>query len=143
MAEENKKPTKKVKDIGIFGTGKRKGAVARIRIHVAKGDIIVNDKPINEYFASGIAKVAYLRPFSVLDLDPTHYSVSVKVAGGGKSGQLDAVASGIAKALLDINPEYRSKLKKASLLTRDSRVKERRKFGLAGKARADKQRPKR
>lgn len=138
-----KKGNGKTAPTGIFGTGKRKESIARVKLHVEKGQMIVNEKPIVEYFPGDLARYHYLRAFQVLDLNPIEYNVSIKVAGGGKNGQLSATAHAIAKALLDINPEFRLKLKKAGLLHRDARVKERRKYGLAGKARADKQRPKR
>lgn len=140
-----KQPRKSAKAVpaAIYGTGKRKQAVARIKLATGKGDIVINEKPIADYFHGPTAPIAYFKAFSVLGLDPEDYTISIKTQGGGMSGQLDAVSTGIAKALLEINPEFRPKLKKARLLTRDARVKERRKYGLAGKARADKQRPKR
>lgn len=142
-APKKRAPRQNAKVNAILDTGKRKEAIARIKLTVDKGSITVNDKPVEVYFAGPTAKVSYLKPFVVLGLEPENYTISIKLTGGGKSGQLEAVASGIAKALLQLNPEYRPKLKKAKLLRRDPRVKERRKYGLAGKARADKQRPKR
>lgn len=143
--KETKKSTKTKNgnSNSLYGTGKRKEAIARIKLLVEKGQVLVNEKQIGEYFPGGIARSAYFKSFNVLDLNPQDYNVSIRVVGGGKAGQLSAVSHGLAKTLLDLNPDYRLKLKKAGLLHRDSRVKERRKYGLAGKARADKQRPKR
>lgn len=127
----------------IYTAGKRKEAIARIKLTAAKGAMTVNDKPMSDYFTGEVAKTAYLKAFQVLSLEPENYTVSVKVAGGGKSAQLESVSKGIAKALLELNPDYRPRLKDAKLLHRDSRVRERRKYGLAQKARKQKSSPKR
>lgn len=129
--------------VGTFGTGKRKNAVARIKIMNSKGDITINDKPIAQYFPTEFDKTQYLKAFHVLGLNPEAYTITIKTAGGGKSAQLESVSKGIAKAFLEINPEFRPRLKDAKLLHRDSRIRERRKFGLAGKARKQKSSPKR
>jgi len=124
--------------------GRRKEATARVRLYTGgQGEIIVNDQPIQQYFPGEIAKIVYLQPFTLTD-SLNRFRVTVKVEGSGKSGQLGAMIHGIARALEKIDKEkYRPILKKAGLLTRDSRAKERRKAGLAGKARAKKQSPKR
>jgi len=122
--------------------GGRKTATARVRLYPGKGEIIVNDKPVGEYFPGVVAKVLYERPFFLTDT-LGKFDASVKVAGSGISAQLQAVAHTISKTLLEINPEFRPVLKKAKLLTRDPRAKERRKYGLAQKARKGKQSPKR
>lgn len=124
--------------------GRRKEATARVRLHVGgNGEIIVNEKPIEQYFPGEIIKIAYLQPFKLTD-SLNRFRVTVKVEGSGKSGQLGAMIHGIARALEKIDRErYRPLLKKAGLLTRDPRAKERRKAGQAGKARAKKQSPKR
>lgn len=127
----------------IFGTGKRKESVARIKLTVSKGNVIVNEKPINAYFPTEFSKTQYFKAFNTLGLDPANYTISVKLVGGGKRSQLEAVMYGMAKTLLALNPEYRPQLKAAGLMHRDPRVKERRKYGLAHKARAKKQSPKR
>lgn len=126
----------------ISTVGRRKEAVARVRIVSGNGQITINGKPIAEYFLGPVFQKLYQRP---LELTKTldKYTVSVKVEGGGKVSQLGAVIHGISRALAKVSPEYRTSLKKEGYLTRDARVKERRKYGHAGKARAKKQSPKR
>ena len=112
------------------GTGRRKTAVARVRLFPGSGDLIVNGKTPGEYFGPReLFQREMLRP---LDLTGTagSFNVLVKVRGGGVSGQVGAVRHGIARALLDHNPELRPSLRNAGLLTRDSRMKERKKAGL-------------
>ncbi|MFH0937264.1 MAG: 30S ribosomal protein S9 [Candidatus Daviesbacteria bacterium] len=123
-------------------TGRRKEAVARVRVLEGKSPINVNGKPINEVFGGIVYQRAYQKPFE-LTKTLGKYTATVKVEGGGISSQLGAIILGISKSLININPEYRKTLKQAGLLTRDARVKERRKYGLAHKARAKKQSPKR
>lgn len=123
--------------------GRRKEAVARVRLFPGQGQLTVNGKPIAEYFSGLVAQKKYQKPF---ELTKTwgKYTGTIKVAGGGASSQLDAVVHGIARTLNIIDKEsHRGALKKAGLLTRDARVKERRKYGLAHAARAKKQSPKR
>lgn len=122
--------------------GRRKEAVARVRLSLGNGQIIVNGKPIVEYFAGPILQKIYSQP---LEITKTlgKYAISAKVAGGGRAAQLDAVVFGIARALDKQDTTLRPVLKKAGFLTRDARVKERRKYGNAQKARAKKQSPKR
>lgn len=122
--------------------GRRKTSVARVRVFTGDGMITVNDKPISQYFSGPIAKVSYEKPFAATDT-MGKLSASVKVQGSGKTGQLDAVVHGLSRAIAQITDAYRVKLRGAGLLTRDSRAKERRKYGLAGKARKRKQSPKR
>lgn len=112
------------------GTGRRKTAVARVRLFPGSGELVVNGKGLAEYFgARDLFQREVMRP---LDLTGTmtSFNVLVKVRGGGMSGQVGAVRHGIARALLDSNAELRPTLKKAGLLTRDSRAKERKKAGL-------------
>ena len=133
MAEKN----------GVSTVGRRKEAVARVRINEGAGQIVVNGKPINEYFKGSVKQRLYQKPFEVTNT-LNKYTVSVKVFGGGDVSQLDAVVHGIARGLSKIDGKnFRTLLKKEGLLTRDARVKERRKYGHAGKARAKKQSPKR
>lgn len=143
---ETKSKVKKSKVSPSFyqAVGRRKEATARVRLYVGgNGEIIVNDLPVEKYFPGEVAKIAYLRPFQLTET-LGRFKVTVKVEGSGKSGQLGAVIHGIARALEKIDKEkYRPILKKAGLLTRDPRAKERRKAGFAGKARAKKQSPKR
>lgn len=122
--------------------GRRKEAVARVRIFPGKGQTIVNGKPISEYFAGPIFAKRYQRPIDVAGV-AGKYIISAKVIGGGVISQLDAVVHGISRAIAKAEPTLRGVLKKDGLLTRDARVKERRKYGHAQKARAMKQSPKR
>jgi small subunit ribosomal protein S9 len=126
-----------------YAVGRRRAASARVRLYKGKGENTVNGKPMDKYFPGSVNKDAWMKPFRVVDANDTYY-VTVRVAGGGKNGQLDAVAHGIAKALAEENKtDFRKSLKDAGLLTRDPRVKERRKVGTGGKARRKKQSPKR
>ena len=111
-----------------YANGKRKTSVARVRMYEGKGKFIVNEKPIEEYFFGDL--IGNVKsPLKLVNLQK-RFDLSIKVEGGGVSSQADAVRHGIAKALLEFDPALRSQLKKAGLLTRDSRVKERKKFGL-------------
>ncbi len=123
------------KDRYFYANGKRKTSVARVRLYEnGKGEITVNDMPVNEYFfGSLIGNVK--SPLKLVDM-AKRFDVSVKVVGGGVSSQADAVRHGIAKALTVFDPALRAALKKAGLISRDSRVKERKKFGLHGARRA-------
>lgn len=122
--------------------GRRKEAVARVRITPGQGQITINGKPISEYFLGPLFQKLYQKPLEVTKTIGK-YSISVKVEGGGKISQLGAVVHGIARAIAKAEPSLRVALKKEGLLTRDARVRERRKFGNAQKARAKKQSPKR
>lgn len=132
----------------ISTVGRRKEALARVRLSKGQGlvsrseQITINGKPIGEYFLGIVFQKLYLRP---LEITKTigKYTISAKVEGGGKVAQLGAVIHGIARAIAKMEPSLRATLKKEGFLTRDARVKERRKYGHAGKARARKQSPKR
>lgn len=126
----------------IYAVGRRKGASARVRMFKGKGQSLVNDKPIGKYFGGAVNEVLWKRPFRLTNTLGKYYT-TVRVLGGGKRGQLDATIHGIAKAFVKIDSENRTLLKKAGLLTRDARVRERRKAGTGGKARRKKQSPKR
>jgi small subunit ribosomal protein S9 len=116
-----------------YGLGRRKSATARVRVLSGKGEVMINDKPIQNYLdGSKKHQTELMKPFKVLELDPEKYNVSVKVAGGGHSSQVDAISLGIAKALVELNEDYRGTLRRAELLGRDPREKERKKFGLKG-----------
>lgn len=132
----------KSKSKGVSVVGRRKEAIARVRLSEGNGQIVVNGKPIGEYFTGEVAQKFYQKPFDITK-SSGKYSVTIKVTGGGKSSQLGAVIHGISRALIKQNPDFRTLLKREGLLTRDPRAKERRKYGLAGKARAKKQSPKR
>ncbi len=118
-------------DNRFYATGKRKLAVARVWLSPGQGDIKVNGREIEEYFDVETARIIIETPFTVTNTKGK-FDVSATVKGGGKSGQCEALRHGIAKALCLADPEYRTPLKKAGLLTRDPRVKERKKYGLAG-----------
>jgi len=140
----------------IFSVGRRRESVARIRLYetvkdgltwdtteIKKGDIIVNKIPISEYFPGDSARFTYTEPIRVANAQ-NKYTFTIRVVGGGKKGQLDAVAFGISRALAKIEPEkYRDVLREKGFLTRDQRIRERRKVGTGGKARRAKQSPKR
>ncbi len=126
-----------------YAVGRRRSASARVRLFRGKGQTTVNAKAIEEYFSGEINKDVWSRPLRTVDAQDKFYA-TVKVVGGGMMGQLDAVTHGISRALAKANKEeFRPLLKKAGLLTRDSRIRERRKVGMGGKARRKKQSPKR
>lgn len=139
-----------------FSVGRRREAVARVRLYevvreglkwgelvVKKGDIIVNGMPVSEYFSGDVNRYRYSEPLRVANAQ-NKYTLTIKVDGGGPAGQLSAVISGIATVLSKHDPEqYREVLKDKGFLTRDARVRERRKVGTGGKARRKKQSPKR
>ena len=115
-----------------YALGRRKSATARVRIMNGKGAITINDKPATDFFAGSKALLHELqKPFTVLELD-NKYDVTVVVKGGGINGQVEAIRLGIAKALTVLNEDFKSTLKRADLLGRDPREKERKKFGLKG-----------
>jgi len=111
------------------GTGRRKSATARVRLYPGDGTIIVNDKPVEEYFSRKRDILHLSEPLRVTDTQDG-FDVTVKVKGGGIYGQAGAVRHGIARALLEVDPNLRSTLRKSGLLTRDPRAKERKKPGL-------------
>jgi len=112
-----------------YGTGRRKSAVARVFLHPGEGKIRVNDRDFQEYFRGLIRAVHALEPLRVTGA-AGRYDARITVAGGGPTGQADAIKLGLARALIEVNPEFRAKLKQAGLLTRDARVVERKKYGL-------------
>lgn len=122
--------------------GRRKEAVAKVRVSSGNSQIMVNGKPIGEYFRGPVLQKIYSKP---LEITKTlgKYAISIKVEGGGQVSQLGAVTFGIARAIAKIDPDLRTTLKREGFLTRDARVKERKKYGHAQKARAKKQSPKR
>jgi small subunit ribosomal protein S9 len=118
-----------------YGTGRRKTAVARVRLFPGSGEIIVNGKPATEYFPSERHMIEVMIPLRLANVEG-QYSAMIKVRGGGTSGQAGAVRHGLARALIVAEPDLRPTLKKAGLLTRDPRVKERKKPGLRRARRA-------
>ena len=120
---------KKSENIVFLGTGRRKESIARVRLTAGKGEITVNGKKLDEYFGTEILKVIVNQPFTVTNT-VGKYDVVVKVTGGGYTGQAGAIRHGIARALLQANSEFRPILKANGFLTRDPRMKERKKYGL-------------
>ncbi len=119
----------KTDKITFYGTGRRKKAIARVRLMDGKGNITINGQNIDEYFGTDILKVIVKQPLNATNtLDK--YDVIAKVIGGGYTGQAGAIRHGISRALLKANGEYRLTLKQAGFLTRDPRMKERKKYGL-------------
>jgi len=114
-----------------YGTGKRKTSVARTWLKSGKGIITVNNRTIEDYFGRETAKMIVEQPLVLTDTYGI-FDVKVNVTGGGISGQAAAIRHGITRALLQYNPEFRSILKKAGLIKRDARVKERKKYGQKG-----------
>jgi small subunit ribosomal protein S9 len=120
------------KDSYFYALGRRKSATARVRLSSGKGVITVNGKTAEEYFAASKYLLSKLQqPFVALD-NVNKFDISVVVSGGGHPGQIEAIRLGTAKALVALNPDFKSTLKRADLLGRDSREKERKKFGLKG-----------
>ncbi len=111
------------------GTGRRKTSIARVRLVPGDGNVIVNGKPLAEYFGADSAADVALLPFQVTN-SVRRFNAMVKVEGGGHTGQIGAIAHGIARALLQADADHRAALRKAGLLTRDPRAKERKKPGL-------------
>lgn len=127
----------------ITAVGRRREAIARVRLYPGKGESVVNEQPLGQYFSGETAKVSYTMPFAETGT-LGKYFVTAKVQGGGKSGQLAAFLHGVSRALSEADREkFRPILKKKGFLTRDSRIRERRKVGTGGKARRKKQSPKR
>ena len=120
----------------FYGTGRRKKSIARVRLLPGNGTITVNGRSIDEYFGLETLKVIVRQPLTLLSL-VNKYDVIVNVTGGGFTGQAGAIRHGIARALLEVNEEeYRPVLKKAGFLTRDPRMKDRKKYGLKAARRA-------
>ena len=115
-----------------YGTGRRKTATARVRlIPEGSGLAVVNRKPLDDYFDREVMKMMIMQPFELTET-VGKFDLHVNVRGGGKSGQAGAIRHGISRALLEMDPELRSILKKAGFLTRDARMKERKKYGQKG-----------
>ncbi|MGE0912249.1 30S ribosomal protein S9 [Bacillus atrophaeus] len=121
--------------VQYYGTGRRKSSVARVRLVPGEGRIVVNNREINEYIPFEALIEDIKQPLTLTET-AGNYDVLVSVTGGGFAGQSGAIRHGIARALLEADPEYRLTLKRAGLLTRDSRMKERKKYGLKGARRA-------
>ena len=115
----------------FYATGKRKTSIARVWMKSGTGEIVINKRPIDIFFGRETSKMVVRQPLELTD-NVGKFDISVNVAGGGISGQAGAIKHGITKALLEINPELRATLKQAGFITRDSRIKERKKYGRAG-----------
>ena len=116
-------------NVQYIGTGRRKKSVARVRLVPGDGKIVINDRDIDEYFGLETLKVILRQPLVLTD-NMNKFDVMVNVDGGGFTGQAGAIRHGIARALLEADPELRPALKRAGYLTRDDRMKERKKYGL-------------
>jgi small subunit ribosomal protein S9 len=111
------------------GTGRRKTSVARVRLVAGDGEVVVNGRSLEEHFGNAVSLPELLMPFRVTNTEG-RFNAMVKVEGGGSQGQAGAIRHGIARALLEADPESRVSLRQAGLLTRDPRMKERKKYGL-------------
>lgn len=146
---------KKAKDVQYYeATGRRKQSVARVRLYITTkkstaksegvkaGEIIVNSKPLREYFKTAVLQRQAEFPFRLTN-NEDRFATTIKVMGGGVHGQVEAIVHGISRALCLASADYRPALKHEGLLTRDARTRERRKVGMGGKARRKRQSPKR
>ena len=118
-----------------YGTGRRKSAVARVYLQPGKGNITINKRAIDEYFGLETLKLIVRQPLNLTDT-LSRFDIKVNVYGGGYTGQAGAIRHGISRALLVADDDFRQPLKKAGFLTRDPRMKERKKYGLKGARRA-------
>ena len=119
----------------FYGTGRRKSSVARVRLYNGTGKITINDRDIDDYFGLETLKLIVRQPLALTET-AEKFDIVCRVSGGGVTGQAGAIRHGVSRALLQYDAELRSELKKAGLLTRDPRMKERKKYGLKGARRA-------
>ena len=119
----------------FYGTGRRKSSVARVRVYAGTGKITINDRDIDDYFGLETIKLIVRQPLALTDT-AEKFDIVCRVGGGGVTGQAGAIRHGISRALLQYDEELRPTLKKAGFLTRDPRMKERKKYGLKGARRA-------
>ena len=119
----------------FYGTGRRKSSVARLRIYQGTGKVTINDRDIDDYFGLDTLKYIVRQPLTLTNTDGK-FDIVCRVSGGGVTGQAGAIRHGVARALLKMNEEYRPALKSAGFLTRDPRMKERKKYGLKAARRA-------
>ena len=122
-------------DAYFYGTGRRKSSVARVRLYPGTGKVTINDRDIDDYFGLETLKLIVRQPLALTDT-LNKFDVVCRVAGGGVNGQAGAIRHGISRAMLKADENYRPALKKAGFLTRDPRMKERKKYGLKGARRA-------
>ena len=116
---------------GYYGTGRRKSAVARVRLKPGEGRIVVNRRPMDEHFGRATLRMVIAQPLKIVGVEGK-YDVIADVRGGGSTGQAEAIRHGISRALLAVDGGHRPPLRQAGLLTRDPRVKERKKYGQRG-----------
>ncbi|MCK0473359.1 30S ribosomal protein S9 [Halalkalibacter sp. APA_J-10(15)] len=121
--------------VQYYGTGRRKNSVARVRLLPGDGRIVINGRELDEYFGLETLKLIVKQPLVEIDVEG-QYDVLVNVDGGGYTGQAGAIRHGVARALLQVDPDNRPALKSAGFLTRDARMKERKKYGLKAARRA-------
>jgi small subunit ribosomal protein S9 len=119
----------------FYATGRRKTSVARVWMKPGTGEITINKRTMDEYFGRPTSKMVVRQPLELTD-NIGKFDIDVNVCGGGPSGQAGAIKHGITKALLEVDPELRASLKKAGFITRDSRIKERKKYGKRGARRS-------
>ena len=119
----------------FYGTGRRKNSVARVRVYTGTGKITINDRDIDDYFGLETLKLIVRQPLAVAEVEGK-FDIVVRVTGGGVSGQAGAIRHGLSRALLQYDENLRPALKKAGFLTRDPRMKERKKYGLKAARRA-------
>ena len=119
----------------FYATGRRKSSVARVWMKPGTGEITINKRTMDEYFGRPTSKMVVRQPLELTD-NIGKFDINVNVCGGGPSGQAGAIKHGITKALLEVDPELRASLKKAGFITRDSRIKERKKYGRRGARRS-------
>ena len=119
----------------FYGTGRRKSSVARVRVYNGTGKITINDRDIDDYFGLETLKLIVRQPLALAEIE-NKFDIVVRVAGGGVSGQAGAIRHGLSRALLVYDENLRGELKKAGFLTRDPRMKERKKYGLKAARRA-------
>jgi small subunit ribosomal protein S9 len=112
----------------VTATGRRKTSVARVFLRQGKGRITINDRTLQEYFGRETARMIVMQPFEVTQTNGG-FDIDVNVSGGGNSGQAGAIRHGITRALMELNPDFRTPLKKAGFVTRDPRAVERKKYG--------------
>jgi small subunit ribosomal protein S9 len=113
----------------IVTVGRRKRAVARVLLQPGTGNVTVNKREFKDFFPFDLLRMTVMEPFTVLEKPNSEYDIKVIVNGGGISGQAEAIRLGIARALIEVDPEHRPPLKKEGLLTRDARKVERKKYG--------------
>ncbi len=118
-------------EIQHYGTGRRKTSTARVYLRAGAGDFLINRKPFEQYFPNETLRMIIRQPLQLTEMSGK-YDVLINVRGGGPAGQAGAIRHGITRALLDLNPDLRPALKKAGLITRDPRIKERKKYGQKG-----------